>query len=284
MILGIICNTGKPECQSALPDFLLWLNQLGGHFIADEALKALLGDLPQAYYPREELARHCNVVLSFGGDGTMLSTVRAVGAAETPILGVNFGGLGYLAEISPKGLVERFKDFLAGRYNIETRMLLEAQVKNNNSGNKKYYALNDIVVEKGAVSRIIKLRATIEGEYLNTYHADGIIISTPTGSTGYSLSAGGPILEPTMQGIIINPICPHTLAHRPIVIRADKSIEIECEQNQTDLIFTCDGFMEQKLAPGASVIIKKSERVVKLISMKGTYFYNILREKLNWGI
>lgn len=284
MILGIICNTSKPECQSALPEFLLWLRQLGGNFVADKALVSLLGDLPQAYYPREEIAKHCSVVLSFGGDGTLLSTARAVGTAETPILGVNFGGLGYLAEISPEGLKERFKDFLAGRYQVETRMLLEARVKNNGSGHKKYYALNDVVVEKGGVSRIIKLRATIEGEYLNTYHADGIIISTPTGSTGYSLSAGGPILEPTMEGIIINPICPHTLAHRPIVIRADKTIEIAPEQNYTDLIFSCDGFLEQRLTPGASVVIKKSDRVVKLISMKGTYFYNILREKLNWGI
>ncbi len=283
LVLGIICNTGKPECRSTLPEFLRWLKQLGGKFIADEGLKELLGDLPSEYFPREELAKHCNVVLSFGGDGTMLSTVRAVGATETAILGVNFGGLGYLAEISPQGLKEHFRDFLAGRYTIESRMLLEAEVKNNDKDGK-YYALNDVVVDKGAVSRIVRLRTFIEGEYFNTYYADGLIISTPTGSTGYSLSAGGPILEPTMQGIIVNPICPHTLAHRPIVITADKTIEIEADPDHRDQTFTCDGFMEQLLNPGARVTVRRSERVVRLITMKGIFFYNVLREKLKWGI
>ena len=283
MILGIICNTGKPECWSTLPDFLAWLVRLGVKFVADDLLEDVLFDLPDSYYPREEIAKHCNVILSFGGDGTLLSTARAVGESEIPILGVNFGGLGYLAEISPAELKDRFKDFLAGHYNIETRMLLHAKVQNNGEENS-YYALNDVVLEKGASSRIIKLRTSIDGEYLNTYRADGLIISTPTGSTGYSLSAGGPILEPTMEGIILNPICPHTLAHRPIVISADKTIEIEAEQDQYKLVFDCDGFMEQKLSPGASITVKKSDRVVRLITMKGTYFYNILREKLNWGI
>lgn len=282
MILGVICNTGKPECWSTLPDFLAWLMRLGVKFVADDLLEDVLFDLPESYYPRDEIAQHCNVILSFGGDGTLLSTARAAGITETPILGVNFGGLGYLAEISPEELKDRFKDFIAGRYDIESRMLLQADVQNNGL-QKTYYALNDVVLEKGASSRIIKLRTSIDGEYLNTYRADGLIISTPTGSTGYSLSAGGPILEPTMEGIIINPICPHTLAHRPIVISADKTIDIEAEQDQYKLVFDCDGFMEQKLSPGASITVKKSDRVVRLITMKGTYFYNILREKLNWG-
>jgi len=266
-----------------LPEFLTWLKQLGAKYIADESLREYLTDLPAEYYPSEEIAKHCNVVLSFGGDGTMLSTARAVGAAETPILGVNFGGLGYLTEISPEELKDRFKDFLAGRYSIETRMLLEVDVEHNGESNK-YHALNDIVLDKGPITRIIKLRINIDGEYFNTYYADGLVISTPTGSTGYSLSAGGPILEPTMKGIIINPICPHTLAHRPIVITADKTIEIETDPERQRQVFVCDGFMEQKVGPGAKIIIKRSDRVVKLIRMKGSFFYSVLREKLNWGI
>ena len=283
MVLGIICNTGKPECKSILLSFLEWLASLGVEYAADEALKNLLGDSPDDYYPREQLSNHCDVVLSFGGDGTMLSTARAVGDSETPILGVNFGGLGYLAEISPEELKERFRDFLAGKYDVEDRMLLEATVDNDEM-QRTYYALNDVVVDKGAVTRIIRLRTSIQGQYFNTYEGDGLIISTPTGSTGYSLSAGGPILEPTMQGIIVNPICPHTLAHRPIVISADKVIEIETDPNIAHQIFACDGFGEQMLEPGAKIEVKRSERVVKLISMKGKYFYNVLREKLKWGI
>ena len=283
MVLGIICNTGKPECRSTLPEFLTWLKQLGAHFIADESLLEYLADLPAEYYPREEIAKHCNVVLSFGGDGTMLSTARAVGPAETPILGLNFGRLGYLTEISPEELKDRFKDFLAGRYSIETRMLLEVDVEHNGESNK-YYALNDIVLDKGIITRIIRLRINIDGEFFNTYSADGLIISTPTGSTGYSLSAGGPILEPTMKGIVINPICPHTLAHRPVVITADKTIEVETDPERQSQVFVCDGFTEQKIGPGAKIIIKRSERVVKLVRMKGSFFYSVLREKLNWGI
>jgi NAD+ kinase len=265
-----------------VPEFLGWVSLLGVKYVADEALRDILQDKPQSYFPRNEIAQNCNVVLSFGGDGTMLSTVRAVGAVETPILGVNLGGLGYLAEISPEELKGSFRDFLAGRYTIENRMLLEAMVSNGVEINV-YHALNDVVVEKGVSTRITKLRTTIQGEYFNTYHADGLIISTPTGSTGYSLSAGGPILEPTMQGIIVNPICPHTLAHRPVVISADKVIEIETDPKMPEHIFACDGFSEQVLTPGAKIRVQKSSRVVKLVNMKGKYFYKILREKLKWG-
>jgi NAD+ kinase len=266
-----------------LPFFLSWLTQLGVKYIADEELREILAEFPIEYYPREEIAKHCTVVLSFGGDGTLLTTARAVGPAQTPILGVNFGGLGYLAEISPQELKEKFRDFLKGYYTVEDRMVLQAKVTDGGS-DETYYALNDVVVQKGAIPRIIKLRTTIEGEYFNTYFADGLIISTPTGSTGYSLSAGGPILEPSMEGIVINPICPHTLGHRPIVISPDKVIEIETDPYLIKQILTCDGFVEQILQPGAKITIRRSERVVRLIVMKGRYFYNILREKLNWGI
>lgn len=283
MLIGIISNTKKPESRTILPDFLNWLKRLGGNFVVDQALKEILGDIASDYLPRDELAKNSNVVLSFGGDGTILSTARAVGEAETPILGVNLGGMGYLAEISPQELKEKFKDFLAGNYTIEDRMLLEA-VAENEVSRKTYYALNDVVVDKGLSPRIIRLRTTIQGEYLNIYAADGLIISTPTGSTAYSLSAGGPILEPTMQGIIINPICPHTLGHRPIVISADKVIEIETDVNQKKQVFYCDGFQELLLPPAVKVTVKRSERVVKLIRMKGKYFYHVLREKLNWGV
>lgn len=283
MILGIIANTRKSECRAILPGFLEWLTRQGARYVADESLKDLLGSLPYAYYPRDELAGNCNVALSFGGDGTMLSTARAVGVNETPILGVNMGGMGYLTDISPDELKDKIRDFLAGMYTIENRMLLKTTVEINGEVNT-YHALNDVVIDKGAVSRIITIRTTIDGEYFNTYYADGIIIATPTGSTGYSLSAGGPIIEPSMEGIIINPICPHTLGHRPIVISADKSIEIQADPQLREQVFACDGFLEKLIPPGTRVTVEKSERVVRLIIMKGRHFYHVLREKLNWGI
>ncbi len=283
MILGIIGNTRKTECCAILPEFLEWLTRQGARYIADQDLKDLLQDLPYEYYPREDLAKHCNVVLSFGGDGTMLSTARAVGVSETPILGVNMGGMGYLTDVSPDELREKMSDFLAGKYIVENRMLLKATVETGGKA-KVFHALNDVVIDKGAVSRIIDIRTTIEGRYFNTFKADGIIVSTPTGSTGYSLSAGGPILEPSMEGIIINPICPHTLGHRPIVISADKSIEIESDPRLREQVFACDGFRELLIPPQTKVTVQKSERVVRLIIMKGRHFYDVLREKLNWGI
>ena len=273
---------GKSECCALLPDFLEWLTRQGAKYVADENLREILKDLPQEYYPRDELARHCNVMLSFGGDGTMLSTARAIGAAEIPILGVNLGGLGYLTDISPEELKERIRDFLAGRYVIENRMLLKATVIGGEEQNI-YHALNDVVIDKGAVSRIITLRTKIEGEYFNTYRADGLMVSTPTGSTGYNLSAHGPILEPSMQVMIVNPICPHALSQRPIVISSDKIIEIEADPRLEKQVFACDGFREQYIKPGMRIRVQKSDRVVKLIIMKGRHFYKILREKLHWG-
>ena len=252
------------------------------NYVVDEALKPYLDDLESVFLPVKELAKTSSVVLSFGGDGTLLSTARAVGNAETPILGVNLGGLGYLAEISPQELQSKFRDFFKGKYTIENRMVLKATI---NTGKEKrtFFALNDIVVDKGLSTRIIKLRTTIQGEYLNTYFADGLIIATPTGSTGYSLSAGGPILEPTMEGIIINPICPHTLNHRPVVIRSVKVIEIEADPDLEVQPLTCDGFSEMLLRPGAKITVQRADWVVKLIRMKGKDFYNVLQEKLKWG-
>ncbi|MBC8204778.1 NAD(+)/NADH kinase [bacterium] len=283
MLLGIISNTGKKETGTILPEFLSWLKYRGVEFIADEELQNLLKDLPKAYYSRGELAPNCDVILSFGGDGTLLSTARAMGAHETPILGVNIGGLGYLAEVSPQELKDKIKGFLAGHFRIEERMLLEAKIEYIDKV-EVFYALNDVVVDKGNNSRLIQLSATINNEFFNTYYADGLIIATPTGSTGYSLSAGGPILEPTLEGIIIIPICPHSLSQRPIVISPNKLIEIALDPTAPQQAFICDGFLEKLLPAGSRVSIQRSERVVNLIIMKGNYFYNVLRKKLHWGI
>lgn len=283
MLLGIISNTGKAETKSILPEFISWLKLRGMEFIADEELKFMLNGSPKSYYPRDELADHCDVILSFGGDGTLLSTARAVGGSEVPILGVNIGRLGYLAEISPQELQDKFRDFLHGHFRIEERMMLEAKVEYKGE-ETIYYALNDVVVDKGNNSRLIKLQASIDGEFFNVYQADGLIISTPTGSTGYSLSAGGPILEPTMKGIIIIPICPHSLSQRPIVISPDKIIEIETDPTTPGQAFICDGFLERMIPPQAKVTVRRSDRVVNLIIMKGNNFYKVLRKKLNWGV
>lgn len=283
MLIGIISNTGKTDFKKILSEFFTWLNRKGANYLVDEALKPYFEEFDHTYCPTRELGKRCAVILSFGGDGTLLSTARAIAESETPILGVNTGGLGYLAEISPKELIDKFQDFLSGHYSIEDRMLLEVEIEDNDT-QMTYFALNDMVVDKGQSSRIIRLRTSINGDFLNVYRADGLLISTPTGSTAYSLSAGGPILEPTMQGIILNPICPHSLGHRPIVIGADKVIKIEADPRVEKQVFYCDGFLEQILSSKSVITVRKSRRVVKLIRMKDKHFYHILREKLNWGL
>ncbi len=220
------------------------------------------------------------MVLSFGGDGTLLSTANRVRHNQTPILGVNLGGLGYLAEITLDSLYPRVEELLSGAYRIEDRMVLSCQVENSTD---LYYALNDVVLDKGAFPRVIRIRTTIGGRYLNTYTSDGLIVATPTGSTAYSLSAGGPIVEPALNALIVNPISPHTLADRPMIIGADREIEALVEGGHSSIILSTDGQIHRNLSVGDRVLIQKADYIVKLVLFKDKDFYDVLREKLNWG-
>lgn len=220
------------------------------------------------------------MILSFGGDGTLLSTARKIGRHQTPILGVHLGGLGYLAEISLESLYPRFEKLLEGDYRVEERMVLKCRVEGCED---EYHALNDIVISKGAFSRVVNIRTTIGGRYLNTYTCDGLIIATPTGSTAYSLSSGGPIVEPALKAIIVNPISPHTLTDRPMIIGDDKEIEAEVQARYDALTLVADGQVERTLKPGDRVFISRADYVVKLVLFGDKFFYDVLREKLKWG-
>ncbi|MFH1733539.1 MAG: NAD(+)/NADH kinase [bacterium] len=208
-----------PRVWEVLPDFLKWIESQGPTVLVCDDLKDHLKSPETTFLPADELVQASDMILSFGGDGTMLSTARKVGRSQIPILGVNLGGLGYLAEISLEDLHPRMQKLLGGCFRIEDRMVLKCWVEGSDD---EFFALNDIVIAKGSYPRVVSIRTTIDERYLNTYTGDGLVIATPTGSTAYSLSAGGPIVEPGLHTIIISPISPHTLADRPVVIGADK--------------------------------------------------------------
>jgi len=220
------------------------------------------------------------MVLSFGGDGTLLATARKVGRHQTPILGVNLGGLGYLAEISLESLYPRVEELLSGAYRVEDRMVLSCSVVGSP---QVYQALNDVVIDKAAFTRVVRIRTTIGGRYLNTYTGDGLIVATPTGSTAYSLSLGGPIVEPALNALIVNPLSPHTLADRPMIIGAEREIEAVIESGHSAMILSTDGQIERHLRVGDKILIRRADYVVKLVHFQDKFFYDVLREKLKWG-
>lgn len=282
MNIGIVGNLGKANFREVLPPFLDAVRAHGASVILDADAARILGlkKLPDVL-PVAEIPKKADLVLSFGGDGTLLSTARLVGAHEKPILGVNLGGLGYLTEIPYDNLIEHVDDILSRHYEIQERMMLCAQVEGEEDF--LHIALNEFVLERSGTPRMVSLETTIDGKALTTYRADGLIVATPTGSTGYNLSVGGPILEPTMQGIIVAPICPHSLAMRPLVIDAHRTIEIRLTSESLQVRLVADGQRSELLDEGKAVRIKKAPFVCKLAVFAGRVFYDVLGKKLRWG-
>lgn len=287
MTFGITGNTTKELVKGVIPELLDWLDQKNVDYILDaELLKYLKLSLSVRSDELCLMGDQCDVVLAFGGDGTILSTARKVGASGVPILGINLGGkLGFLAEVVIDELYDSLTDILNEDYTILERLLLEAKIYQQES-EKTCYALNDVVIDRGGFSRVIRVEVFIDNEYLNTYLGDGIIIATPTGSTAYSLSAYGPILLPTLDCMIINPICPHSLGVRPVVIPDQCEIRIVPHIEGKIVTLSVDGQVSQQFSKteGVEIIIRKAKHKIKWIRHKNRTFYDLLRTKLNWGV
>ena len=281
MHLGIIANTSKKQVIDILPSFLAWLTEKHIDFSLPPELLTHLNLTNYQSFPSDEIADHSDFILSFGGDGTFLQTARLVAPRPVPIIGVNFGGLGYLAEVQYDELPQRIDDLLSGNYKVQTRAML-AVCTNSADRSETYYGLNDIVVDKGGHPRAIKLETELDGEYLNTFHADGLIISTPTGSTGYSLSAGGPITEPGVEGIIINPICPHMLAHRALVVQRRREISITAYSEAGSVNIVVDGQKVVTVESGRKIDICSAGYEVRIATFSDHTFFELLRNKLQW--
>ncbi len=232
---------------------------------------------------KKEMALKADLIISLGGDGTLLNIAPLVERPEVPILGVNLGALGFITEVAVDELEPVLSKTLRGDYEVEKRMTLEVRVLGKNGRAHKFRVLNDVVIAKGARSRIIDLETYVGKDYLCTYRADGLIISTPTGSTAYSLAAAGPILEPTLGAIVLAPICPHTLTHRPIVVPSNAVIRVTLRSFGDTVILIPDGQQGMRLNNGDRVEARDYGLPVSLIKLPSRSYYEILREKLKWG-
>jgi len=232
---------------------------------------------------KKEMALKADLIISLGGDGTLLNIAPLVERSEVPILGVNLGALGFITEVAVDELEPVLSKTLSGDYEVEKRMTLEVRVLGKNGRAHKFRVLNDVVIAKGARSRIIDLETYVGKDYLCTYRADGLIISTPTGSTAYSLAAAGPVLEPTLGAIVLAPICPHTLTHRPIVVPSNAVIRVTLRSFGDTVILIPDGQQGMRLNNGDRVEARDYGLPVSLIKLPSRSYYEILREKLKWG-
>ena len=272
-------NLGKSAFRELLPGLIAALRERDAAFVLDEVAAEGL-DLPAAnVMPVAQIPDVANLILSFGGDGTLLRTARVIGERHIPILGVNIGaGLGYLTELSVHDLHHSLDKILGGRYKVEERMMLSASLDRDATVHS--HALNEFVVGHAQVSHTLHLELLIDRYPVATYRCDGIIISTPTGSTAYSLSVGGPIVEPKQNAMIITPISPHTLTLRPVVISDDRVVEIRPKDTAT---LAADGQMIQTLDAGDIVRVRRSAFTTAIVNITGHDFYHVLRTKLHWG-
>ncbi len=278
--IGIICKRGWIEAPELLVNFIQWLRDRK-HEVFLEHQTAI--SLNESGIPREQIPSLVDLIIVFGGDGTILGVARLVGRKHIPILGVNIGGLGFITEINKDEIFQAVESVLSGKCTIEERIMLNARVYKNGERTSDFLVLNDVVINKGALARIIDLETYVNKNYLTTFKSDGLIISSPTGSTAYSLSAGGPILYPTLDCIILTPICPHTLTNRPIVLPASFIIEVMLASESEDVYLTLDGQSGFSLKKDDRVEIMKSECKTQFLIPSGRDYFQVIRKKLKWG-
>ncbi len=276
--IGFAINRDKDINLKYTKELIRCITEMGGEVRLPMDVADILG-LNDKGFPEEEIFNGSDLIISLGGDGTFLQAARKAMLNDIPMLGVNLGTLGFLAEIDKNGIQDAIKKLFNHEYSIEERMLLETSVINGEK-TKKDFALNDIVISRGALSRIVHVKAYINDLFVDSFPGDGLIISTPTGSTAYSLSAGGPIVEPDVDLIILTPICPHILYSRPIITTGERIVKITVDDNYGNAMMTVDGQKGCNLAPGDVIEINKSERRLKIARVYSRNYFNVLRSKI----
>jgi NAD+ kinase len=281
--VGIISKPRNAPAVRVVPELIQWLATRGiGIQVDPETAAYLTGGAAVQMLPREEVAEGTQLLIVLGGDGTLLSAARAVGGRDIPLFAVNLGNLGFLTAITVDGLYLELERVLARNFETSPRRMLHTELWRRGALAGAYEALNDTALAKADIARIIDLEVHIDGQFMCHYKADGLIVSTPTGSTAYSLSAGGPIMVPDVAAICITPICPHMLTNRPVIVPGDAVIQLTlCSDSPTFL--TIDGQVGQQLERDDRVVCRHSAHAVKLIRPYGANFFDVLREKLKWG-
>jgi NAD+ kinase len=277
--VGLVAKYQEPKAAEMIRWLIPWLHKRGKKVLVENGV---VGDGATSC-SKKEMARRADLIVSLGGDGTLLNIAPLVERPDVPILGVNLGGLGFITEVAADELESVLSKTLEGDYEVEKRMTLEIRIQSGKGKPHKFRVLNDAVITKGARSRIIDLETFVGDDYLCTYRADGLIISTPTGSTAYTLAAGGPILEPTLGAVVLSPICPHTLTNRPIVVRSDAVIRVTLRSFGDTVFLSPDGQQGVRLNNGDKVEARDYGMPVSLIMLPSRSYYDILRNKLKWG-
>jgi NAD+ kinase len=278
--IGLIGKYNSPEVGDTLARLGRHLVGRGLDVVVDSGSRDLFTDDGFDVVDREELGRRCDLAIVIGGDGTLLAAARSLADHRVPLLGVNLGRLGFLVDVSPDRMLDRLDPILDGDYLCEERLLLHARITREGELIGESNAFNDVVVHKTDVARMIEFDTFINGDFLYPLRSDGLIVSTPSGSTAYALSGGGPIMHPKLSALVLVPICPHTLSNRPTVVDGDDHVEIAVRDS--DALVTCDGQIKIALLPDDRVSIRRREHPVQLIHPSDYRYFEILREKLHW--
>jgi NAD+ kinase len=280
--IGIISRPRRSNLAIVVPPLLQWLEARGIQTVYDEETASCVPS-SKAGRPRAEVADASQLLIVLGGDGTLLAAAQEAAPRGIPILPINMGSLGFLTTFTLEELYPALEKTLAGQFSLSERVMLQVELDRGGKVIEKRSALNDAVINKGALARIIELELTIDSDFVCRYRADGLIVSTPTGSTAYSLSAGGPIIHPTVESFLITPICPHMLTDRPVVVRDSSSIEMKLCSNTESVYLTIDGQKGIPLHAEDCVRISRAQQLLKLIYPPRKSYFEILRSKLKWG-
>ena len=282
--IALISNSKAKKVAETLNSLIVYLqsNEIG--FILDSSSASLVKQAGLSAMKEDEFDAECDLVIAIGGDGTMLKAAHLACLHEIPLLGINRGRLGFLADIPANAFEVHLNAIFAGTFIEDERFLLHVEVLREGKSLLKSSAFNDVILHKWNIAKLVEFETYIDGSFVHRQRSDGLIISTPTGSTAYALSGGGPILHPSLDALALVPICPHTLTNRPIVIDGNSLVEIVIGTREIDQArLTCDGDIECELAPGDRVRVQKKDKIIKLIHPQGHDHFNILRAKLQWG-
>jgi NAD+ kinase len=274
--VGIVVKPGHDDARATASEILKWLH--------DRKIKSVgqpisAGEIHSA----NPLTLDADLIVVLGGDGTMISTARIVGDTNVLVLGVNYGSLGYLTDFRIEEMFPALEAIIAGQYEVDRREMLDIEHWRDDGQVAAGRVLNDVVINKSALARIIKIHARLNGLFVNTFRADGLIVATPTGSTAYNLSAGGPIIYPSMNAVVITPICPFTLTNRPIVVPDDAEIELVLDNENEGVVLSLDGQTGYAMEAHDRVVIRKSQTTFNLVQPANRNYFDVLRDKLKWG-
>jgi NAD+ kinase len=279
--IGIFAKINDPRCRGVAGELIQWLQSNDLNPLIEKNLANGL-ERPDGI-EGSLIPPLADMVVVLGGDGTLISVARKVGGREVPIMGVNLGSLGFLTEITLHGLFPALESYLRGDSKVSERMMLKVTLTREGEEICTHEALNDVVINKGAPAKIISLNAFVNGSFLANFKADGLIVASPTGSTGYSLSATGPIIDPSIDCMLITPICPHTLTNRPIVVAAERAITVSLDSMMENVMLTIDGQVGVNLEYRDVITVRRAEHRTRLVMSSDTDYFEVLRNKLKWG-